>query len=131
MRPLLVVRQTYLPASGRLPWFAFFIRSVRSLRRRLLAIGHLPAVRAGPMTGSRTKNRRAPSPHLSLSGYKLESHRAPAYERSSARSTTSSVTTTMSLLTLLTEAMGTVWLSPSKRLRNPVESRKPVMAPLL
>jgi hypothetical protein len=28
----------YLPASGRLPWLAFFMRSFFSLRRRVLAI---------------------------------------------------------------------------------------------
>jgi hypothetical protein len=30
--------RTYLPARGRLPWFAFFMRSFLSLRRRLLAM---------------------------------------------------------------------------------------------
>ncbi|GAC1465087.1 MAG: hypothetical protein PVSMB7_09010 [Chloroflexota bacterium] len=28
----------YLPASGRFPWFAFFMRSFFSLRRRVLAM---------------------------------------------------------------------------------------------
>lgn len=33
-----MTRGTYLPARGRLPWLAFFIRSFFSLRRRVLAM---------------------------------------------------------------------------------------------
>jgi hypothetical protein len=36
-RDMSAVRR-YLPASGRLPWFAFFMRSFFSLRRRVLAM---------------------------------------------------------------------------------------------
>ncbi len=32
------IRGTYFPASGRFPWFAFFMRNFFSLRRRVLAM---------------------------------------------------------------------------------------------
>jgi hypothetical protein len=60
-------RCSYFPASGRFPWFAFFMRSFFSLRRRVLAMtsSRIRVVAAGG--GPReTKKRRAPCARLSV-----------------------------------------------------------------
>ena len=90
MRSLLypvVTNGAYLPANGRLPWLAFFMRSFFSLRRRVLAMMP-PAPRKGFLRLCVQRRLIRPCRRDSLQRKRAKAHQlrraSPAYHRSMA-----------------------------------------------